>query len=227
MKIILVFIAIALAAVYGQNEEEEANDSWYIPLPEIPDGRYRESNDDYDGTEVVLEKREEIIETEAVFGEGEELKAVTEELNYREEEYYEEESDFEGLTFIVRDGSKSYYISKPDNATSFKGAIAACQENNMKIVTLETPEERDVLFKAYKSEMHGAYVGVVRGGNDTWQRIDDGSIIDFDLKFFYGEPNNLYGLENCLYMMHRRWTGSGMNDIQCIYDNSFLCVKKN
>lgn len=47
----------------------------------------------------------------------------------------------------------------------------------------------------------GFYSGLTRGINDTWNRINNLCVIDFDLNFHYGEPKYLYDTEECIEMV--------------------------
>jgi len=108
-----------------------------------------------------------------------------------------------------------------------KEADRACSKLGLKLVSFDSKEEHDFIVKLYNEKKieKAAYTGITRGAdNVTWTR-NDGSSIDFTMKFFSGEPNNVFSNENCIEIKNWSYQGVGINDIPCNEKLQFICVK--
>jgi len=120
-----------------------------------------------------------------------------------------------------------YFISKEEDQKTFDGSVAACKKLGLKIISFETKAEHDDFLRLYekKNFKHSAYVGITRGNNNTWTRAGNTEALDFPLKFFRGEPNNVSDNENCIHVNWWYGQGAGFNDIPCSELVRFICVK--
>lgn len=95
---------------------------------------------------------------------------------------------------------------------------------------MDSSAEQNWLLQTLNSNAAGYYVGLTRGTNDTWNRINNQGVIDFELDFYYGEPNNQFGDEDCIeingYFRSDRIADRlfKLNDTPCKGNKFFVCV---
>ena len=71
----------------------------------------------------------------------------------------------------------------------------------------------------------GFIIGGKKNEEGKWE-WDDGSPFDYT-NWAYGEPNNYYGNEDCLYMdgYNRKWNDAGCNRDDRSWNIYFICAK--
>lgn len=139
------------------------------------------------------------------------------------------------LTFFVNivsnDGKskpKSYYIA-PKIKLSWAESLSFCEHFKMALVSFQSVEEEEnliSLLRKYKNFQYNfVYIGGTKLGKDYWYWLKTGIKINLEGKWFWNEPNNDRGNENCLAISKRIDTGAvGFNDADCYgNDNMFVC----
>lgn len=118
-------------------------------------------------------------------------------------------------TFFHR---RCYYFSKSQR--NWKDSVAACQEVDAQLVTVESDEEQTFLDVFLKNK-DSAWMGLSdlkREG--TWQWVDGSPLSDSFRKYWKkGEPNN-QGNEDCAELRDDGW-----NDTKCDNKKFWICKK--
>eukprot|EP00073_Rattus_norvegicus_P051582 XP_017453966.1 PREDICTED: CD209 antigen-like protein E isoform X1 [Rattus norvegicus] len=117
-------------------------------------------------------------------------------------------------TFFHR---RCYYFSKSQR--NWNDSVAACQEVDAQLVTVESDEEQTFLGVLLKNK--SAWMGLSDLKQEsTWQWVDGSPLSDSFRKYWKkGEPNNLRN-QDCV-----EYTFEGWNDNKCDNKKFWICKK--